>query len=260
VIEEFDLNAVKAVSRMAGALSSDSMPAGVIKHSALRTNRRQLAEAVLARGVIVAEGDTEAKMLLAASYMYENLDPSDKYAPLDLIGVSVFDAGAQSDVPKWGPFFGALKKSAFAFHDQPKTPWTADQTTKLDAYHHNFDSAYKGTEDLLAAEVPPAVHRRFLDYAKDHPDYPTDKGYLKGGESDDDVIALSKQVLKAKKGSGVTRWGVSDRVSTFLSSIMPATKQRLFMTCILYSVDCFVLLDNTGYHEISYHAGRRTGC
>ena len=202
VIEEFDLNAVKAISRMAGALSSDGIPAGVIKHSALRTNRRQLAEAVLARGVIVAEGDTEAKMLLAASYMYEHLDPSDKYVPLDLIGVSVFDAGAQSDVPKWGPFFGALKKTSFAFHDQPKTPWTPDQTEKLKTYHHNFESAYKGTEDLLAAEVPPAVHRRFLEHAKDHPDYPTDKGYLKGGESDENVIALSKQVLEAKKGSG----------------------------------------------------------
>lgn len=141
-------------------------------------------------------------MLLAASYMYEHLDPSGKYVALDLIGVSVFDAGAQSDVPKWGPFYAALKKTTFAFHDQPKKAWTADQTEKLDTYHYNFESAYKGTEDLLAAEVPPAVHRRFLDQAKDHPDYPTDKGYLKGGESDDDVIALSKQVLKAKKGSG----------------------------------------------------------
>lgn len=202
VIEEFDMANLRAVSRTAGVLSSDSIPAGVIKHSALRTNRRQLAEAVLARGVIVAEGDTEAKMLLAASYMYEHLDPSGEYVPLDLIGVSVFDAGTQSDVPKWGPFFGALRKTTFAFHDQPKKAWTADQKAKLDTYYYNFESAYKGTEDLLATEVPPAVHRRFLDQAKDHPDYPTDKGYLKGGESDDDVIALSKQVLKAKKGSG----------------------------------------------------------
>ena len=100
VIEEFDMANVRAVSRKDGALSSDSIPTGVIKHSALRTNRRQLAEAVLARGVIVAEGDTESKMLAAASYMYETLDKSDTYAPLDLIGVSVFDAGTQSDVPK----------------------------------------------------------------------------------------------------------------------------------------------------------------
>lgn len=202
VIEEFDMANLRAVSRTAGMLSSDSIPAGVIKHSALRTNRRQLAEAVLARGVIVAEGDTEAKMLAAASYVYEALDKSDAYAPLDLIGVSVFDAGSQSDVPKWGPFFEALKKTTFAFHDQPQKAWTADQTGKLDTYHYNFESAYKGTEDLLTAEVPSAVLRRFLDQAKDHPDYPTDKGYLKGGESDDDVIVLSNQVLKAKKGSG----------------------------------------------------------
>jgi len=202
VIEEFDLNAVRAVSRTEGELSSDSIPAGVVKHSALRINRRQLAEAVLARGVIVAEGDTEAKMLLTASYVYEHLDPSDTYVPLDLIGVSVFDAGAQSDVPKWGPFFGALKKTSFAFHDQPRTPWTVDQAAKLASYHHNFECAYKGAEDLLAAEVPPAVHRRFLEHAKTHPDYPTDKGYLDAGASDDDVIALSRKVLQAKKGSG----------------------------------------------------------
>lgn len=202
VIEEFNIANLRAISRMAGALSSDGIPAGVIKHSALRTNRRQLAEAVLARGVIVAEGDTEAKMLAAASYVYEALDKSDTYAPLDLIGVSVFDAGSQSDVPKWGPFFGALKKTTFAFHDQPKTAWTAKQAENLGAYHLNFESAYSGTEDLLAEEVPAEVHLRFLDQAKGHPDYPTDKGYLKGGESDDEVIALSKQVLKAKKGSG----------------------------------------------------------
>lgn len=228
VIEEFDMANLRAISRTAGALSSDSIPAGVIKHSALRTNRRQLAEAVLARGVIVAEGDTEAKMLAAASYMYEALDKSEAYAPLDLIGVSVFDAGTQSDVPKWGPFFGAMKKTTFAFHDQPSKDWTADQTAKLDAYHHNFQSAYKGTEDLLAAEVSPAVHRRFLEQAKDHPDYPTDKGYLKGGESDDDVIALSRQVLQAKKGSGFAAMLIEqcetldempDTVKTFLKTV-----------------------------------------
>ena len=228
VIEQFDTANLQAISRKAGELSSDGIPEGVVKHSALRTNRRQLAEAVLARGVIVAEGDTEAKMLAAASYVHESIDQSDTYAPLDLIGVSVFDAGTQSDVPKWGPFFRALKKTTFAFHDQPNKAWTADQTENLGTYHHNFESAYKGTEDLLAAEVPPSVHRRFLDQAKDHPDYPTDKGYLKGGESDDDVIALSKQVLKAKKGSGCAAMLIEqcetldempDTVKTFLEKV-----------------------------------------
>ncbi|WP_185804734.1 hypothetical protein [Pontivivens nitratireducens] len=81
---------------------------------------------------------------------------------------------------------------------------------------------------MLAAEVSPAVHRRFLDQAKDHPDYPTDKGYLKDGDSDDDVIALSKQVLQAKKGSGFaamlieqcqTLDEIPDTVKTFLETV-----------------------------------------
>ncbi|MEM7664137.1 MAG: AAA family ATPase [Pseudomonadota bacterium] len=228
VIEEFNMANLRAISRKSGTLSSDSIPTGHIKHSALRTNRRQLAEAVLARGVIVAEGDTEAKMLAAASYVYETLDKSGTYAPLDLVGVSVFDACSQSDVPKWGPFFGALKKTSFAFHDKPKKAWMLSQLAMLSTYHHSFESAYQGTEDLLAAEIGPAVHRRFLDQAKGHPDYPTDKGYLKGGESDDDVIALSKQVLKAKKGSGFaamlieqceTLDEIPDTVKTFLERV-----------------------------------------
>ncbi|MEM8571791.1 MAG: AAA family ATPase [Pseudomonadota bacterium] len=202
VIEEFDLKSVKAVSRNDGILSSDSIPTEAIKHRTLRSHRRQLAEAVLARGVIVAEGDTEAKMLMAATYMYEFLYKSDIYAPLDLIGVSVFDAGTQSSVPKWGPFFNALKKTTFAFHDHPNTAWTEEQSADLAAYSLNCETAYAGTEDLLIAEVPPAVHRRFLAEAAQHPDYPTDKGYLPDPGSDDDVLALSKTVLAAKKGSG----------------------------------------------------------
>ena len=202
VIKEFDMANVRAISRKDGVLSSDIVPAGVIKHRSLRTNRTQLAEAILARGVIVAEGDTEAKMLAAASYMYEELDTSGNYAPLDLIGVSVFDAGGQSSVPEWGPFFNALKKTTFAFHDRPRTSWTSEQETKLEAYHENVESSYNGMENLLAAEAPPAVHRRFLERVRDHPDYPTDKKNLKEGATDEDVIALSKAVLKAKKGSG----------------------------------------------------------
>ncbi|WP_417814422.1 ATP-dependent nuclease [Thalassospira alkalitolerans] len=202
VIEEFEMSDVQAVSRMDGTLSSDRIPTNTIRHRTLRTNGRKLAEAILARGVIVAEGDTEAKMLIAASYMYETLDSSDKYAPLDLIGVSVFDAGTQSDVPKWGPFFKALKKINFAFQDKPNQPWTEDQASHLSCYHYNFESAYKGTEDLLAAEVPVAVHRRFLELVARHPDYPTDKGYLGANALEAEVVALSKTVLKAKKGSG----------------------------------------------------------
>lgn len=202
VIEEFDLQNVKAVSRKGGTLSCDGIPTDAIKYRTLRSHRRQLAEAVLARGVIVAEGDTEAKMLITASYMYESLDKTNKYVPLDLIGVSIFDAGSQSNVPRWGPFFNALKKATFAFHDQPKTAWTAEQTADLASYHWNFESAYKGTEDLLVAEASTAMLTRFLTQAAEHPDYPTEKGYLSDNPTDGDVLTLSKAVLTAKKGSG----------------------------------------------------------
>ena len=202
VIEEFELDSVKAISRKDGVLSSDSISNTTIKYRTLRSNRRQLAEAILARAVIVAEGDTEAQMLLAATYVYETLDKTNTYVPLDLLGVSVFDAGSQSNVPKWGPFFNALRKVTFAFHDQPKTAWTREQTATLLEYHCNFETAYKGTEDLLTAEVPVAVLQRFLARAAEHPDYPTDKGYLSDVPTANEIKELAKEVLKAKKGAG----------------------------------------------------------
>ncbi|MCO6187485.1 ATP-dependent endonuclease [Rhizobium sp. L1K21] len=202
VIEEFELTNVNAVSRQNAVLSSDSIPTDAIKYRTLRSNRRQLAEAVLARGIIVAEGDTEAKMLLAATYAFEKLDPSNEYVPLDIVGVSIFDAGSQSNIPRWGPFFNALNKVTFAFHDQPNAAWTEDQSANLATYQYNFETNYKGTEYLLIEEVPVSVLRRFLTRVSEHPDYPTEKGYLNNAPNDEEVKKLAKEVLKAKKGSG----------------------------------------------------------
>lgn len=202
VIEEFDLKAVTSITRKDGELSSNRVDVDKVKASALRMNRRQLAEAVLARGVVVAEGDTEAKMLLAASYVYEAVDPTGKYVPLDLIGVSVFDATSQSSVPKWGPFFETLNKVTFAFHDKPKKAWTESHQEALGTYQINFESDYPGSEELLVAELPNHVLKRFLEAAASHAEYPTDKGYLSNEPSEAEVSELARNVLFHKKGSG----------------------------------------------------------
>lgn len=202
VIEEFDLADVTAVTRKEGTLSSNRIVFDHVKPSALRMSKRQLAEAVLARGVIVAEGDTEAKMLLAASYVYERIDPTGNYVPLDLVGVSVFDALGQNNVPKWGAFFSTLNKTAFAFHDKPKSAWSIDQIDALKAYQYNFESEYEGTEELLISELPVVVLRRFLEAVADHPEYPVDKGYLTESSEDDEIRGLARKVLLARKGSG----------------------------------------------------------
>ena len=202
VIEEFALDQVLAVSRHACVLQGTVVPTMGIKHKTLAQNRRQLAEAVLSRGVVVAEGAAEAGLLPAASSRLEALRAGERYDPFDLTGVAVFDAQGQGNVPKWGPFFAALDKAVFAFQDEPSQPWTADDTTQLSAYTENCETAYPNLESLLVTEVPPAALRRFLTAAQELPDYPTDLGTLDLAADDQAVRGFAKSILRRKKGEG----------------------------------------------------------
>jgi putative ATP-dependent endonuclease of OLD family len=63
-----------------------------VKPKTYRTERRQFAEAILSRAVLVVEGSTEAALFPAAStVMEESLGPN-AYTHFDLAGVSVFTA------------------------------------------------------------------------------------------------------------------------------------------------------------------------
>lgn len=162
VIEEFQLSEILAIRRDGGQLAGSSVPTEGLRPRTLKRHRRQLAEAVLARGVVVAEGATECGALSAASLALEGFRADGSYAPFDLTGISLFDAGGCSEVPKWGPFFSTLGKKSFAFYDQPPVPWIAGDNAKLARYDINRQTAYRGLEDLLVAETPVTVLRRFL--------------------------------------------------------------------------------------------------
>jgi hypothetical protein len=62
-----------------------------------------------------------------------------------------------------------------------------------------WGSPYGSIEDLLIAEMPAPTLRRFLDVAKDRRDYPQTKKYA-ATMSDEEVRALAKEVLLARKG------------------------------------------------------------
>ncbi len=134
VIEEFQLSEILSIHRDEGQLAGRFVPAEGLRPRTLKRQRRQLAEAVLARGVIVAEGATECGALSAASLALEGFRTDGNYAPFDLTGVSLFDAGGCPEVPKWGPFFSALGKKSFAFYDHPPAPWTTEDNAKLASY------------------------------------------------------------------------------------------------------------------------------
>jgi putative ATP-dependent endonuclease of the OLD family len=82
-----------------------------------------------------------------------------------------------------------------------KTPYTADQQKQAQSFTIHHQIPYLGMENLLAAEVSAAALRRFLSVVATRDDYPHDAGRLGDGASDEEVAALVKKVLKARKAT-----------------------------------------------------------
>ncbi len=200
VIEQFDPNQIVILNRNdVGHLTGHPIDTNEVKPKTFRTERRQFAEAILSRAVLVVEGSTEAVLFPAASTVMEKSLGADVYTHFDLMGVSVFDAGADNSVPRHGPIFAALGKLAFGFYDKPNAPLPAEAIKKLASFTQAWESPEKGIENVLVKQTPIAVGRRFLEEVKDRADYPS-VGTYDPAMSDADTAQLATKVLKARKG------------------------------------------------------------
>jgi putative ATP-dependent endonuclease of the OLD family len=199
VIEQFEPSQILMLDREAGTLIGRSIDLGSLKPKTFKTQRRQFAEAVLSRAVLVLEGSTEVSVFRAASDVMERSLGAEAYSHPDLAGVTLFDAGGCGDVPRYGPVFAGLGKMRFAFYDKPKKPWSADEQVKLAAYDETWESPYVSVEELLVTELGLAPMRAFLDEVRERADYPKVKAY-DPQMKDEDVSDLCREVLNARKG------------------------------------------------------------
>lgn len=200
VIELFDPARVVILNRdESGALTGQPINVRALKPKTYRTERRQFAEAILSRAVLVVEGSTEASLFPVASSILEASLNADNYTHIDLAGVTIFDAGGDNAVPRYGPIFSALGKLSFGFFDKPNTPFGKDSLDELKSYTQAWESPEKGIENVLIKQMPIAVVRRFLSYVKDRSDYPP-VGAYDPAVGDADVATLATKVLKARKG------------------------------------------------------------
>jgi hypothetical protein len=93
-----------------------------------------------------------------------------------------------------------MGKAVFATHDTMRTPYTAEQQQAQSfTIHHQIP--YLGMEDLLTAEVSPTVLRKFLSVVAARDDYPNEASKLADGGGDEQVAAVAKAVLKARKAT-----------------------------------------------------------
>lgn len=202
VIEKFDPEQIVVLSRdTTGALTSTnaSLPAD-FKRKKYGANRRQFAEAVLAHAVLVVEGATEAAAFPLVADILDQ-DPSVDYQHLDLTGVSIFDAQGDSSVPLYAPLFAEMGKPVYGIHDTPKVALTADVTAKASKFTRYEVIPHLGVEELLAAEIPVSVLRRFATRVALRPDYPADCGTLASSADDESVRKHMCGLLKHRKGT-----------------------------------------------------------
>ncbi len=162
VIERFTPENTFLLTRgTGGALNSMCVAeaTGLKENDYKRYARRGLSECMLGKGVILVEGTTEFHALPALARCIEAQDRS--LNPLDLAGVTIFDAESDGPIPKFGRFFKALGLKTFGFYDlKQRTP---DEKKKFaDVLDINLEHSYKGFEQMLAQEIPVGRLRSFV--------------------------------------------------------------------------------------------------
>ena len=201
VIEQFEPQQIVILDRDdAGKLTGHPISTEDVKPKTYKTARKQFAEAILSRAVLVVEGSTEGAMFSVASTVMEESLGSQAYTHFDLAGVSIFVASGDGDVPRHGPIFAALGKRAFGFYDKPKTALTPEVLAKLASYAKHWESSETTIEALLAKETSIAVLKRFFADVTQRSDYPNVEAVYDAAAPDQAVRALAVKVLKARKG------------------------------------------------------------
>ncbi|WP_212742720.1 AAA family ATPase [Kocuria sp. 2SI] len=202
VIERFAFENILMLKRTDdGELTSDQFSIdGLMKPKKVREERRQFAEAILARGVLVVEGGTEASVIPAVADIMD-ADPSVEYTHLDLAGVSIYDAKSDGQVPGFAPVFKTLGKRCYGLHDTPNSPFPPNATTNAQHFDKYLVIPHKSIEKLLIDEMPERPKRSFLARASLLPDYPSDAGLLPTNADTNAVDALVESVLLKRKGA-----------------------------------------------------------
>ena len=197
IIEQYEAENVVVLGRDdKSCFGGKPIDRSLIKQKNYRAQRRQFAESILSRAVFVVEGATEVVAINAASTALKRFHAG--YSHIDLSGVSLFDAGGDQEVPKYGPIFKALGKPVFGMRDKPNQTDQRGQDN-IDAYDEFWESPELGVERILVDEVPESVLHGFLKEVKLRPDYPANCEYDASmvGEK---LKTLAQKVLKARKG------------------------------------------------------------
>jgi putative ATP-dependent endonuclease of OLD family len=200
VLEEFKLDETVILSRdNAGTLSQAqiALPDSV-KHKRYRQEfRTRFCEGLLSRRVLIAEGATEASAFPVTARRLSELNAA-TYASMEALGISIIDAGTESQIADLAKLYKGLGKRTFGLCDKQTDPAKAAIEAQVERL---FMHDEKGIEDLILKNTTQESLERFSD-ALDWPlhilgKYPDPKTNL---------IPALKEYFGWAKGN----WGIAD--------------------------------------------------
>lgn len=219
VLEEFKLDETVILSRSdKGALTQAKIELpDSVKHKRYRQEfRTRFCEGLLARRVLVAEGATEATAFPVAARRLAELDPS-KYASVEALGLSVIDAGTESQIADLAGLYKSLGKRTFALCDKQ-----ADEAkTAIEAQVERlFMHDEKGIEALVLKNTTKAALERFADDL----DWPPHLA-LKHPDPKANLVEALSDYFRGSKGN----WGIAEFLAQCTEAEIP---QWLRQACI----------------------------
>jgi putative ATP-dependent endonuclease of the OLD family len=202
VLERMPVESVGRVENKAGSLTWRPMSTVQVKQINLYSKRlRQVhCEALMGRGVIVVEGDSDRWWLTGASNALNGQTRQNRrHEALELQGISVVSADTNGDIHKLSRFFHESGLRTIALFDNTNDP--ALVTEALDAQYPSFFFQANGLEEVLAKHLPIAVIRQMLSKAPHSRTQLLDETTV-NALPEPDVRQRSKAFLIANKGSG----------------------------------------------------------
>ena len=233
VLEEFSPESVVLLQRSGGReLTSCLLDLTGLKAKTYRGGLRKcFAEAMLGRGVICVEGISDSEVLRSASHVLEvHTTGTERYIPLDLLGVTVVQCEGDGSLEKYGKFFANLGLKTYAFFDRQKNINHADKLRAI--YDRTWELEQHGIERLLADEVVIEVIRSFLDEVRKWDDYPRGKKYeYDSNDEEEDVREICFNVLRARKGYGYAAYLIEqclpDQIPEVITSALKEISEDL---------------------------------
>jgi putative ATP-dependent endonuclease of OLD family len=211
VLERMPVEAVGRIERSSdGTVRWVPLSTARLQHVNLYTRRLRSshAEALVGRGVIVVEGDSDRWWLTGVSRILNRKTWNGRVQEaLELQGIAVVNAESNSDVPRMAEFFRETGLAVVGVLDRTNDAAITQAVQESACPFLWLQDA--GLESLLAAELPPGVLRRLLSEA------PYSRAPLRppaevAAMADDAVRAAAREFLRSNKGSaGLHEWILS---------------------------------------------------